>query len=150
VVRLSRAPTRVPPPRPNTELKFNLVGESRLHDMPQVTKLDAAAWETALRWYPDARLREALPRILTNGVQLGYTGPETLIISDNLRSVMTDPAAITKQLDIDLATGRVSNTTGSYPFISSPLGQVPKSDGGLRRIHYLSFSENHSVDDHIL
>ena len=37
----------------------------------------------------------------------------------------------------------------SYPFISSPLGLVPKSDGGWRRIHDLSFPKGKSVNDGI-
>ena len=35
------------------------------------------------------------------------------------------------------------------PFISSPLGLVPKSDGGWRRIHDLSFPRGKSVNDGI-
>ena len=35
------------------------------------------------------------------------------------------------------------------PFISSPLGLVPKHDGGWRRIHHLSFPDRRSVNDNI-
>lgn len=34
-------------------------------------------------------------------------------------------------------------------FISSPLGLVPKHDGGFRKIHHLSYSNGNSVNDYI-
>jgi hypothetical protein len=37
----------------------------------------------------------------------------------------------------------------SYPFISSPLGLVPKHDGDFRRIHHLSHPAGRSVNDNI-
>jgi hypothetical protein len=84
------------------------------------------------------------------GVQLGYTGPLTLITSENLKSAMLDPATISAQIATDLASGRLAVVPHpTSPFICSPLGLAPKSDGGLRRIHHLSFPDKHSVNDNI-
>ena len=46
----------------------------------------------------------------------------------------------------DLKAGLIKPITPSKPFISSPLGLVPKGDGGWRRIHHLSFPEDTSVN----
>lgn len=95
---------------------------------------------------------DLLINILQYGVQTGYTGPLTShIVSRNLRSALLDPQVIDKKLQLDLSTGRVISTSldPSVPYISSPLGLVPKHDGGLRRIHHLSYPQGLSVNDHI-
>ena len=53
------------------------------------------------------------------------------------------------QIQADLARGRIAETTLTTPFISSPLGFVPKPDGSWRKIHHLSFPEGSSVNNHI-
>lgn len=80
---------------------------------------------------------------------MGYTGPPTLIHSENLTSALLDPQSITQKLQDDLSSGRVIPATQTYPFISSPLGLVPKPNGGLRRIHHLSHPRGTSVNDFI-
>lgn len=89
--------------------------------------------------------------ILRFGAELGYQGPpDAFILSDNLASVLEDPAIIDKKLAEDLAMGRVVEVKEpTPPFISSPLGLVPKHDGGWRRIHHLSHPRGQSVNDHI-
>lgn len=37
----------------------------------------------------------------------------------------------------------------TFPLICSPLGFAPKGDGGLRKIHHLSFPKDNSVNSHI-
>ena len=80
---------------------------------------------------------------------LGYTGPDVLILSNNLSSAHDAPEVLDNQLDEDLRLGRVCAATPTQPFISSPLGLVPKSDNTLRRIHHLSFPSGRSVNDNI-
>ena len=70
-------------------------------------------------------------------------------MSNNLASALLDPQIITEKLKDDLLLGRVVPATQGYPFISSPLGLVPKPNGGLRRIHHLSHPQGSSVNDFI-
>lgn len=81
------------------------------------------------------------------GSLLGYEGPESLILSKNLPSALIDPTVIDKKLSIDLAIGRVIKASPITPFLSSPLGLVPKHDGRLRKIHHLSYSGGRSVNN---
>lgn len=73
-----------------------------------------------------------LPMILRFGAQLGYKGPDdSFILSKNLASVLDKPGVIDKKLTEDLALQRVVEVPNpEVPFISSPLGLVPKHDGG--------------------
>ncbi len=71
--------------------------------------------------------------ILRFGAELCYEGPSNaFILSDNLASAFEDLAIIEKKLQEDLASGRVTQLQGAPtpPYICSPLGLVPKHDGG--------------------
>ena len=70
-------------------------------------------------------------------------------LSSNLTSAFDDPHSIQSKLEDDLRLRRVVPTQPTFPFVSSPLGLVPKHDGSLRRIHHLSHPEGSSVNDHI-
>ncbi len=93
-----------------------------------------------------------LAMILRFGAEIGYKGPQNvLILLENLASAMEDPSIINNKLAKDIQLCRVvSGPTPIVPFISSPLGLVPKHDGGFRRIHHLSHPKEKSVNDHIL
>ena len=80
---------------------------------------------------------------------IGYEGPKQLILSKNLASSEINRPFITNQIESDLFKRRIRPTSSSYPFISSPLGIVPKSNGGFRRIHHLSYPKDRSVNDFI-
>jgi len=110
--------------------------------------LRPAAWQEALSRYPGS-LGDTIHGILTYGALLGYEGPLALILSKNLSSAELDEETIEKQLEKDLLSGRVEITTPDYPYICSPLGLVPKSDGNFRRIHHLSYPPRDSTNDHI-
>lgn len=108
------------------------------------------AWSQLLQPYPDQELRIHLVMLLRFGCLLGYMGPEALILSSNLPSALIDQAVIDKKLAEDLHTKRVEEIINpTLPFISSPLILVPKHDGGLRRIHHLSYPRGSSVNDYI-
>jgi hypothetical protein len=136
------------PPRPNTEPHFATSDPRRpaLEDSP--SPLRAEYWRLALTQYP-TNLGDILADIITHGALLGYTGPDVLILSSNLSSAHDAPEVLDNQLDEDLRLGRVCAATPTQPFISSPLGLVPKSDNTLRRIHHLSFPSGRSVNDNI-
>jgi hypothetical protein len=79
-------------------------------------------------------------------VPSGYEGPETLILADNQESVHRAPGVIPSGSQSDLTLGRIVPTSTSSPYICSPLGLVPKGDGGWRRIHNLSHPPKRSVN----
>ena len=101
-----------------------------------------------LRHYPGP-LYLWLVLVLQFGCLLGYTGPPAHIHSKNLVFALLDSQIITQKLEEDLLSGRVIPATQKYPFISSPLGLVPKPNGGLCRIHHLSHPRGSSVNDYI-
>ena len=59
------------------------------------------------------------------------------------------PSIIDAKVASDLSTGRIWHAHPQQPYICSPLGLVPKSDGGWRRIHHLSFPNSRLVNDSI-
>ena len=63
---------------------------------------------------------------------------------------MEDRSIIDNKLEEDLRLRRIIPVPNlSIPFILSPLGLVPKHDGGFRHIHHLSHPKGRSVNDHI-
>lgn len=137
------------PPRPNTFIKFRLADASKPPLINSPSPLKPSAWANLLTQYPGS-LQIHLPMVLRFGAELGYEGPDAFILSDNLASALEDPTIIEKKLQEDLASGRVIPVHQPYrPFICSPLGLVPKHDGGWRRIHHLSHPRGKSVNDYI-
>lgn len=110
--------------------------------------LPPEAWCYALRYYP-GDLPTVLSNILIFGAQLGHPGFDVCQVFENLKTANEDPSIIQKQLDNDLALGRVSPNENPYKIFSSPLGLVLKPDRGWRRIHHLSHPRGNSVNDWI-
>jgi reverse transcriptase-like protein len=137
-------------PRPNTDILFPVFdSSSNLSSSP--SPLRVAAWRELLRSYP-GDLPTALIGILESGALIGYEGPPQKIISKNHTTVNLAPSEITAKLQADLAANRIAIFPSQHPssqLISSPLGLVPKHDGGLRRIHDLSYPLGRSVNAHI-
>lgn len=144
----SPLPSALCPPRPNTTPCFATFDASfpPLENSP--SPFISQAWESRLSLYP-GKLPTHIVGILTYGCQVGYSGPFAFILSKNLMSSKLDPKVITSQLHDDLLRGRVVQVLPVSPFISSPLGLVPKHDGGFRRIQLLSFPTGNSVNDFI-
>lgn len=94
---------------------------------------------------------DLLCEAITRGVKIGYCGPSQYILGVPYPSAASAPqilaADIQKQLDHDRLT-RLPSPPSSR-FISSPLGLIPKADGGWRRIHDLSYPQGYSVNNHI-
>lgn len=137
-----------PLPRPNITPLFELADISQPPLLNSPSPLQAEHWRHLLLPH-GGDLGQNIFNILTYGAQIGYTGPQVHITSKNLNSASEAPNTITSQLQADLMLGRVSPCHNTFPFISSPLGLVPKSDGGWRRIHHLSHPPGRSVNDGI-
>ncbi|KAJ5378275.1 uncharacterized protein N7496_005684 [Penicillium cataractarum] len=103
-----------------------------------------SAWETLLEHYP-GDLGTICSGILTFGCRLGCTTRPTDRRTPNHR--IDEPSLITQKLSHDLSSRRVQLSTG--PVVVSPLGLVPKHDGGWRRIHDLSYPHGRSVNESI-
>lgn len=110
------------------------------------------AWSSLLLQYPVQTLRLHLVMLLRFGCLIGYEGPsDSFIDSKNLPSALIQPDFIDENIAHDLALVRIKqlNYTPTEHFISSPLGLVPKHDGGFRKIHHLSYPHGFSVNDYI-
>ena len=136
----------IPPSRPNTLILFDVFNPSDADLVNSPSPFLIPGWEQLLRQYPDRQLVSALLGILKKGCRIGYDGEKQLILSKNLKSINLDVQSLQSTLDDDLIKGRVIHRFPTFPFISSPLGLVPKHDGGFRRIHHLSYPKENSVN----
>lgn len=141
---------RPAPPRPNTEILFKIVdiSQSPLEDTP--SPLNRQAWSTLLSQYP-GDLPETIDNILQYGALTGYAGPFRYSISKNLKSVSLNTPVITDKITTDLKLRRIQEVQPQPPgpFISSPLGLVPKPNNKWRPIQHLSYPPGESVNDSI-
>ena len=132
---ISRYSCSPAPLRPNTFPKFRLVDPSQPPLVHSPSPFKPHAWATLLSHY-GGPLPSQLVLILRFGALIGYEGPESTIISPNLRSALLEPTIIQKKLEQDLASRQVVPITQTPPLISFPLGLAPKANGDLRRIHH--------------
>lgn len=86
------------PAKPNTSVFFSLVDSSkpRLVNFPSL--FIVKAWSQLLHQYPDQKLRIHLIILLRFECLLGYTGPDTFILSGNFSSALIDPSVIDVKL----------------------------------------------------
>ncbi len=137
-------------PRPNIATRFHFVDASQPPLANSSSLLRPSAWAKQLSEYLGS-LRVHLPMIIRFGAKLDYKGPtDILILSKNLSLALVDIEIIDKKLRNDLELQWVVEVSPERPFICSPLGLVPKHDGGWRKIHHLSHPVGRSVNDHIL
>lgn len=129
---------------------FRLVDTSKTKLLLSPSPFVITAWSELLHHYPDSRLRIHLVMLLRFGCLLGYHGSNAFILSKNPPSTLIDLDNIEKKITQDLYLGRIVEVEDpSPPFISSPLGLVPKHDGGFRKIQHLSYPARSSVNDYI-
>jgi hypothetical protein len=103
-----------------------------------------SAWKALLERYP-GDLGTICSSILTFGCRLGCTTRPTDRRTPN--HCIEEPSLITQKLPDDLFSRQVQLST--VPVVVSPLGLVPKHDGGWRRIHDLSYHPGRSVNESI-
>jgi hypothetical protein len=115
--------------------------------------LKATGWERWLRHHPDPGFRNSLLDMIRFGAKIGYTGPAQYILSDNLPTANDDPNTLSSDIQKRAAAKQIllisTDKPPNAPFISSPLGLTPKSDGTWRCIHHLSAPRGNSVNDYI-
>lgn len=120
-------------------------------DLPQQGPLKVEGWEHWLNNHPDTTYTKTLAGILRKGAKIGYQGPPLNHRNKNHFSALSAPDILTADLQKQLQHGRITKVEldSESQFICSPLGLVPKHDGGWRRIHDLSFPYGDSVNDGI-
>ncbi|KAJ6552939.1 hypothetical protein B0H19DRAFT_913833, partial [Mycena capillaripes] len=148
---LSFAPP-VPPIRPNTSITFPVAGS------PTSTvagPLNPAALSYLLREYPDQSFVQHLVNICNHGASIGYTGPRVgRVFSRNLPATPSEHAATAADILTNLKLGELRRVDDLPDHLKSrvfysPIGSVPKSGGGCRTIHHLSYPEGDSINDGI-
>ena len=88
----------------------------------------------------------------TEGFRLHYSGLRIPIVSRNLKSAESNLQLLKEKLLSEVNQGWMIGPFSDPPIPSlrvSPVGMIPKSDGGLRLITHLSFPLNISVNDFI-
>jgi hypothetical protein len=87
------------------------------------------------------------------GFKTGYMGLVINRISQNLKSVNSNPSIVQEKISKELALGRLAGPFAYPPFdpfICSPIGLVPKqTPGQFRVIQHLSFPYGESINDYI-
>ena len=81
-----------------------------------------------------------------------YSGPRLPVISKNLTSAHQHPLVLQDKIDKEVEQGRIAGpfkTPPMHNFHISPVGVVPKADGGWRMIMHLSYPPLISVNDNI-
>lgn len=103
--------------------------------------------------YPDREAAHTLREGLVNGFKLQYEGPRFPIFSSNLVSAKQHPNVLQEKIDKEITEGRMAGPFQSPPMLNfhvSPIGIVPKADGGWRMVMHLSYppsaSINHNID----
>lgn len=120
-------------------------------DLPRQGPLLVEGWESWLKNHPDVTYAKTLTAILRKGAKIGYRGPPLSHRNKNHQSALAAPDILTADLQKQLQHNRLIQVDVDLEdnFVCSPLGLVPKHDGGWRRIHDLSFPRGNAVNDGI-
>ena len=120
-------------------------------DLAYQGPLRVDGWSHWLINHPDRKFAKSISAILRKGAKIGYRGPPLHHRSQNHQSARTAPDILTADLQKQLQHDRLTQVDpqAEAQYVCSPLGLVPKHDGGWRRIHDLSFPYGQSVNDGI-
>jgi hypothetical protein len=100
------------------------------------------AWASFFNSYPNHAFISDVLTAIRYGVDIGYQGDHFPLIGANSSTTKLVSSPISTNLHSELLARRVLGPFQVPPvpnFRSSPLGCVPKSDGGFRSTHNLSF-----------
>lgn len=105
-----------------------------------------------LEYYPNRSVALELVEGFSRGFRLQYTGPRVSISSQNLVSANQYKAETLNKLQKEVSLGRMLGPFLSKPISTlriSPIGLVPKQDGGWRLITHLSYPPENSINHYI-
>ena len=130
--------------RPNSVPLFKTYLQTTfLADSP--SPLRPLAWSTLLHRYP-GNLPVILQGILTYEAEIGPSLPMLPNVCKNHLSSHDNEDLISQKIITDLALGRIQATNSA---VTSPLGLVPKADGGFCYIYNFFSSAGFLVNDSI-
>ena len=117
------------------------------------TPIDVDTLEKELCNHPNRIFVTSLVKALRHGTRIGYTGPQTTRVSNNLISASQHPEVVSANLDKEVKLGRVAGPFSSPPLPNlqcHPVGVVPKKHSPeWRTIYHLSYPEGDSINDYI-
>ncbi len=120
-------------------------------DLPYKGPLRVDGWCFWMKNHPDLTFAKTLAAIIRKGAKTGYQGQILYHNHPNHQSARAAPDILTADLQKQLQHDRLTQVDPQTEprYVCSPLGLVPKHDGGWRRIHDLSFPRGDSVNDGI-
>ena len=126
-------------------------GSSNLYSLGK-SPIDVKRLSTYLVSYPNRKIADELANGFKFGFKIPYTGPRSYIFCKNLKSADENKDQVYKKLIQEAELGRMAGPFQSLPIPNlriSPIGTVPKKDGGLRIITHLSYPQGNSVNSFI-
>ena len=130
--------------------------EGTLHDIWAlgVSPINIKAYLRHLHLYKLVNSEHAmfLREGLVNGFKIQYSGPRIGMFSKNLISAKTHANILEDKLKAEIIEGRIMGPFQRPPFPNthvSPIGIIPKSNGGWRMITHLSYPPTQSINDFI-
>lgn len=105
-----------------------------------------------LQSYPDKYAANYLKNGFSKGFDINYTGPRFHVFSKNLKSAMEHHDDLMDKINKEIKLGRIMGPFDQLPISNlhiSPVGIVPKSDGGWRMITHLSYPSDRGINDFI-
>ena len=89
---------------------------------------------------------------MTHSFDIGYFGPHTPALANNLPSALKHPAVVDEALCQDSDNNCIAGPYKHMPYPTlrcSGLGVVPKNNGSYRLIYHLSGPVGNSINDYI-
>ncbi|KAK3103148.1 hypothetical protein FSP39_016826 [Pinctada imbricata] len=123
----------------------------KLWDMAP-TPINTSVLETMLQYYPDKQIAQELILGFKNGFSIHYTGIRSPIIAKNMKSATAHAEQLAVKIYQEVELGRISGPFLEKPISNlrcSPIGLIPKKQGGWRMICNLSAPFGKSVNDDI-
>lgn len=105
-----------------------------------------------LKFYPNREAAFQLSIWFAQGFRLHYTRPSTFLSTKNLRSAVQFEQETLNKLNTEISLGRIFGPFSTLPISTlriSPIGVIPKSDGGWRLMTDLSSPLGNSVNFYI-
>lgn len=105
-----------------------------------------------LQSYPDKYAANYLKNGFSKGFEINYTGPRFHVYSKNLKSATEHHDHLMDKISKEIKLGRIMGPFDQLPISNlhiSPVGIVPKSDGGWRMITHLSYPSDRGINDFI-
>lgn len=102
--------------------------------------------------YPNLTDVKILSDGFRNGFNINYSGPRVETECNNLISATEHEAEMAEKIEKEISAGRIAGPFDSKPFPNlrlSPIGVVPKKEGGWRMIQHLSYPQGESVNSFI-